>query len=103
MNHRQFHLGTFVGTFVGLMLSAAPKVAADRPRPKDAGIITVTLDGRVLFRATVVPLDRLAETIERSGVPHGEIVVRMDRRVSYRSIIRVLDALPQSHSSLLDA
>jgi hypothetical protein len=57
--------------------------------------ILLTRDERIFFRGKAIPLTQLAETLRRNGVQPGSasVLLRGESGVSYRSIIRVIDAL----------
>ena len=65
-------------------------------------IVTLTSDGRILFRGESIPLDRLDATIRAAGIPPRLLTLRSEGTVPYSTVIRVLDALSMHHPSARD-
>ena len=103
---RVFKIRWGVGASTTAILLACSFCTTRAAEPEVAPVvITLTSDGRILFRGEVVPLDRLDATLRAAGIPPGPVALRADEKVPYAKVMRVLDFLSdqQGHSSYLDA
>jgi biopolymer transport protein ExbD len=103
--HRAFSLvaGCLIVLALALILFEIVTDVAPEP-PIEDDVVTVTGDGRILFRGNVVPLERLQATMQAAGV--STPVLRAEEGVSYEFAVDVLDILRQEQSGvslLLDA
>ena len=104
MTIRTFAIRRPVGALAAAVLLACSVCTARAEEPQVApAVITLTSDGRILFRGEAVALDHLEATMRAAGIPPRPLTLRADEKLPFSTVARVLDILSEYRSSHLDA